>query len=130
MLSRQDRLEVSQNVRYVHYHAQKGGTVTIATVRDPNNPCISFFGFAYCSPKDQFMKSKGREKSFRRLMEGLGWQGETIEWLHTDSCPHVISFARGEGEIPEKPFERSMLALSAVVKSGLSPKWLKEIEND
>jgi hypothetical protein len=128
MPNREERVEMSKKVRYVHYRATHGGVVTIATARDPRDPCRSFFGFSYCSPKDQFRKYYGRQQSFRRLMEGLQRPHIICSWLHTDSNPTVVSYLTETLEAPEKPYVRSLKALSSVLQKNFAPAWLKEVE--
>ena len=125
-MTREERVEASKKVRYVHLHCENGGCVTIATVRHPQNPAVGHFGFAYCSPKDQFKKALGRKLAFVRLMDGLLF--EMAPWLHNGDAPPIITYIAIDTVDPEKPFERSLKALQEVHQRQMVPQWFSKTD--
>jgi len=124
-MNREHRIEISQKVRYVHFHCEGGGGVTVATARHPDNPSVGLFGFSFCSPKDQFTKARGRKIAFTRLMEGLRWN---VPWTHNGEAPPIITFCVLDTGNPERPHERSLKALKEIQNHKMLPQWFPKAD--
>jgi hypothetical protein len=131
-IPRTDRVELNQKIRYVHLRLwRRGGVITVATVRSPKDPSVAFFGFAFCSPKDQFVKAKGREIAQRRLSEGLKHMrpvpGLGYDYLLGNSNPATLKYASYKFGKPTRPYVRSLKVLDAFLDNHVSiPNWVKK----
>jgi len=134
MLAREHRVVASQTIRYVHYCYPSGGVVTVATIRDPQNPSISHFGFSWCSPKDNFRKATGRETSRLNLLNGLS---SSVIDQYAIGCGEVIGlsgntiyYAVFRHSEPQRPYDRVELVLQylASERKRSIPSWSRKTQ--
>ena len=83
-LSRDQRKELAKSVSFAHFkitHQDSTGcnlTQSFATVAVSHLGPAVYAGIAYCSPKDNFCRSKGRFTALRKLFGGNGGSTFTI----------------------------------------------------
>lgn len=65
-MTREERKELADNVRY-RYYEHNGGRIVAAYHKGEDGDVV--LGCSYCSPEDQFVKTKGRYLAMRRLLD-------------------------------------------------------------